>query len=93
MNTDTVIFKDYSDVLTVKGVQKMLGISRHQVYHLIESGKIRGIKLGKSYKIPKVSVIGFFCWYQQYSGQQLSSCLLYNQIFTLRVMPPPVALR
>ena len=53
------MFQEYSDVLHVKDIQKILSISKHQVYHLIESGKIRGIKVGKSYKIPKVSVIDY----------------------------------
>ncbi|SHH57058.1 DNA binding domain-containing protein, excisionase family [Sporobacter termitidis DSM 10068] len=54
-----LMFRDQSDVLHVKDVQKILSISKHQVYHLIESGKIRGVKVGKSYKIPKVSVIDY----------------------------------
>lgn len=54
-----LMFCDQSDVLHVKDVQKILSISKHQVYHLIESGKIRGVKVGKSYKIPKVSVIDY----------------------------------
>jgi len=53
------MFQEYSDVLHVKDIQKILSISKHQVFHLIESGKIRGIKVGKSYKIPKVSVIDY----------------------------------
>jgi len=58
-NQYAVMFKDHPDVLHVKDIQKILSISKHQVYHLIESGKIRGIKVGKSYKIPKVSVIDY----------------------------------
>lgn len=53
------MFQNYTDVLHVKDIQKILSISKHQVYHLIKSGKIRGIKVGKSYKIPKVSVIDY----------------------------------
>jgi excisionase family DNA binding protein len=53
------MFKDQPDVLHVKDVQKILSISKHQVYHLITSGKIRGVKVGKSYKIPKISIIDY----------------------------------
>lgn len=55
----TAMFKDYPDVLHVRDIQKILSISKHQVYQLIASGEIRGIKVGKSYKIPKVSVIDY----------------------------------
>ncbi|MDL2288233.1 helix-turn-helix domain-containing protein [Oscillospiraceae bacterium OttesenSCG-928-F05] len=55
-----ILFAEYPDVLHVRDVQDILSISRHQVYHLIESKQIRGIKVGKSYKIPKVSVIDYF---------------------------------
>lgn len=55
-----IIFDSFGDVLLVKEVQEILSISRHQVYHLIETKQIRGIKVGKAYKIPKVSVIDYF---------------------------------
>ena len=53
------MFVGFPDVLHVRDVQTILSISRHQVYHLIETKQIRGIKVGKSYKIPKVSVIDY----------------------------------
>lgn len=53
------MFRQYSDVIDVHILQKMLGISRHHAYRLITSGQIKGRKVGKSYKIPKVCVIDF----------------------------------
>jgi excisionase family DNA binding protein len=54
-----IMFKEYPDVLTVKHVQKMLGIGRHQVYQLILSGKLYALKIGKSYRIPKIKAIDY----------------------------------
>ncbi len=53
------MFENYPDVLCVADVQKLLGISRHQVYHSIATGRIRGIRIGKAYKIPKISLIDY----------------------------------
>jgi excisionase family DNA binding protein len=53
------MFEDYPDVLCVADVQKLLGISRHQVYHSIAAGRVRGIRIGKAYKIPKISLIDY----------------------------------
>lgn len=54
-----MMFPDYPDVVTVGQLQKMLGISRHLAYELINDGTIRGLKIGNAYKIPKVSVIEY----------------------------------
>ena len=54
-----VIFREYPDVLTVENVQKMLRIGRHEVYRLILSGKLYALKVGKSYRIPKVKAIDY----------------------------------
>jgi excisionase family DNA binding protein len=53
------MFREYPDVLTVANVQKMLHIGRHEVYRLILSGKLFALKIGKSYRIPKVKAIDY----------------------------------
>ena len=55
-----MMFPDYPDIVTVAQLQKMLGISRHLAYDLINDGYISGIKIGNTFKIPKVSVINYF---------------------------------
>lgn len=54
-----LFFTEYPDIVTVRQVQGMLGISRHAVYDLLKDGSIRGIKVGNAYKIPKINVIRF----------------------------------
>lgn len=53
------MFREYPDVLTVANVQRMLHIGRHEVYRLILSRKLHALKVGKSYRIPKVKAIDY----------------------------------
>ena len=54
-----LMFAEYPDIVTVKDLQAMLGISRHAAYDLLTDGSIRGLKLGNAYKIPKINVIRY----------------------------------
>lgn len=55
----TLMFPEYPDIVDVKQLQQMLGISRHLAYDLISDGYIRGVKIGNAFKIPKVNVIRY----------------------------------
>ena len=54
-----MMFPNYPDIVTVKQLREMLGISRQLAYDLINDGELQAIKIGTSFKIPKVSVINF----------------------------------
>ena len=54
-----MMFPNYPDIVTVKQLQVMLGVSRHLAYDLINDGELQAIKIGNSFKIPKASVINF----------------------------------
>ena len=54
-----MMFLDYPDIVTVRQLREMLGISRQLAYDLIADGEVQAIKIGNSFKIPKVSVINF----------------------------------
>lgn len=54
------MFADYPDVVNIKQMCAMLGgIGMKTAYALLERGEIRHIKIGKSFKIPKVSIIEY----------------------------------
>ena len=53
------MFAEYPDIVTVKDLQTMLGISRHTAYDLLGEGEISCIRLGNAYKIPKINVINY----------------------------------
>lgn len=44
---------DYGDVLTVKDVQKILGIGRNAVYTMLKNGTLKSKRIGIKYIIPK----------------------------------------
>ena len=54
-----LMFAEYPDIVTVKDLQIMLGISRHAAYDLLGEGEISCIRLGNAYKIPKINVIDY----------------------------------
>lgn len=54
------MFENYPDVVEVEDLRKMLGgISRKLAYRLLADDEIRSVKVGRSYKIPKVCVIKY----------------------------------
>ena len=54
-----LMFAECPDIVTVKDLQTMLGISRHAAYDLLGEGEISCIRLGNAYKIPKINVIDY----------------------------------
>lgn len=59
MNTETMLFREYDDVVTVDDVMNMLHIGRNNVYKLLNDNSIKSVKVGKRFIIPKRSVIEF----------------------------------
>ena len=54
-----MMFPEYPDIVTVRQLRDMLGVSRALAYKLISDGEIQAVKIGTSLKIPKVSVINY----------------------------------
>lgn len=66
MDTNATIdstFSSYPDVVDVEQMSKMLGISTKTAYNLLRNGSIQHIKIGRTYKIPKASVLRFIGLY------------------------------
>jgi excisionase family DNA binding protein len=62
MDNNTVnngIFSNYPDVVDVEQLSEMLGISTKTAYKLLQDGSIQHIKIGRTYKIPKINVLRF----------------------------------
>lgn len=53
------VFSKYDDIVTVKEVMQMLRISKNNVYKLLNDKRIRSVRIGKRFIIPKQSVIEF----------------------------------
>ena len=58
-DSSSEMFSEYNDVVSVDDVTRMLHLSRVTVYKLLKSGRIRTLKVGKKYIIPKKNVIDF----------------------------------
>lgn len=53
------MFDEYSDVLTVQDLMSALNIGKNKAYSLLKNNKIKSIKLGGIYRIPKKYLIEF----------------------------------
>lgn len=58
------MFESYNDVLTVKETCNALSIGRNNLYRLLKDEKIKSIKIGKKYIIPKVYLIDYVNMYR-----------------------------
>lgn len=56
---NTYSFNDYPEVISIDNLQEILHIGRNAAYSLLKEGKIKTIKIGKKYIIPKKSIIEF----------------------------------
>lgn len=65
VNHTLAMFEDYPDMLNVAELQKALHIGRNSVYRLIESNKIKTIRMGKIIRIPKPYLIDYVLGGQQ----------------------------
>jgi len=54
-----VVFKEYPDVLDVKQVSVLLGVSTKTVYKLLRNGTLDSLKIGREFRIPKVNVMKY----------------------------------
>ncbi|EQB22428.1 hypothetical protein UNSWDHB_245 [Dehalobacter sp. UNSWDHB] len=54
-----IMLKGYPDVLDMKQMCKILGISLKTGYSLIQENKIECLKVGRAYKIPKPFLLSY----------------------------------
>ena len=54
------MFTDYPDIVNIKQMRNMLGgIGVTLAYKLLKEGKIKYVKIGREYKIPKTFIINY----------------------------------
>ena len=53
------VFQGYPDVLDVKQVGELLGISTKTVYRLLNEGTLASLKVGRAFKVPKFYLLQY----------------------------------
>lgn len=58
-STYQLLFKEYPDIVDAAQMSEMLGINIKTGYTLLKSGKIKSIRVGREYKIPKIFILEY----------------------------------
>jgi excisionase family DNA binding protein len=53
------MFNNENDILTVEEMMEALYIGRNYAYKLLNSGEIKGFRIGRSWRIPRRSIEEF----------------------------------
>ncbi len=53
------MFNQYEDLLTVEEVAGILYIGKNRTYELLQSGVLKGFRIGRIWKIPKESLVEY----------------------------------
>ena len=56
-----IMLRDYPDVMNIEQVSQILGVSTKASYKLIRDGKLCCLKVGRTYRIPKVHLFEYLC--------------------------------
>lgn len=63
--TYKVVLQNSPEVLSVKEASNVLRVSTKTVYKLIKNGSIQNMKVGRSYRIPKIHLLSFLRIYKK----------------------------
>lgn len=55
----SVMLSDSPDIMNIEEMCSALSISKKTVYKLLREGKIAGMKVGRTYRVPKVHVLSY----------------------------------
>jgi excisionase family DNA binding protein len=53
------VFREYPDVMDVRQVSALLGVSIKTVYKLLRDGSIISLKVGREFRVPKINVMKY----------------------------------
>ena len=54
-----IMLRDYPDVMNIEQVSQILGVSTKAGYKLIRNGQLCCLKVGRTYRIPKVHLLEY----------------------------------
>jgi excisionase family DNA binding protein len=53
------MFQEYEDMVTIDDICSMLNIGKNAAYRLLKEGQLHAFKIGRIWKISKLSVIDY----------------------------------
>jgi excisionase family DNA binding protein len=53
------VLKDCPEIMSVEETSAALGVSTKTVYKMLKNGTIQNMKVGRSYRVPKVHLLSF----------------------------------
>ena len=56
-----LMLREYPDVMDIEQVCRVLHVSTKTCYRLLQEGKIRSLKVGRAYRIPKAHLLAYLC--------------------------------
>jgi excisionase family DNA binding protein len=51
-----ILFESFDDVVDIETFMEMLGIGRNKAYQILNSGEIEAFRVGRKWRIPKISI-------------------------------------
>lgn len=57
------VFEKYNDILSVKEACAALSMGKNTLYKLLQENKLKAIRIGKKYYIPKKFIVDFITKY------------------------------
>ena len=54
-----LMLQEYPDVMNIEQVSEVLGVSTKAVYGLIKDGHLSVLKIGRTYRIPKIRLVAY----------------------------------
>ena len=54
-----MVLKNYPEIMNVEETSVVLGVSTKTVYKMLKNGTIQNMKVGRSYRVPKVHLLSF----------------------------------
>ena len=54
-----LMLQEYPDVMNIEQVSEVLGVSTKAVYGLIKEGHLSVLKIGRTYRIPKIGLVAY----------------------------------
>ena len=55
----SVMLREYPDVMNIEQMSQALGVSTKTGYGLLKNGKVACLKVGRTYRIPKVHLLDY----------------------------------